>query len=156
MNKTTYTNKYRNIDFRAHPELYTIGKGEQGVLIAEPYKSEILPRWRFKTPEVAQKSAEEIYDLYLNYRENNDFVGMDMTRKFLQMGFTRSRRYANHADGRKYNKDGTIKAQDSNSEISPKAQSARIFLSFYHKVINDNQYQKMKKAHLLLEKKRRM
>ena len=39
---------------------------------------------------------------------------MDMCRKFLEMGFTRARRYANHKDGKKYNKDGTratIKSQ---------------------------------------------
>ena len=31
---------------------------------------------------------------------------MDMCRKFLEMGFTRARRYANHKDGKKYGKDG--------------------------------------------------
>jgi len=34
---------YTGIDFKKHPELYRIGIGEQGVLMAEPYKSEILP-----------------------------------------------------------------------------------------------------------------
>ena len=29
---------------------------------------------------------------------------MDMARKFLEMGFTRARRYANHSSGRKYDK----------------------------------------------------
>ena len=32
----------------------------------------------------------------------DDFVGADMARKFLQMGFTRARRYANHRGGKKY------------------------------------------------------
>lgn len=90
------------IDFRENPELYRVGKGEQGVLTAEPYKSEILPMWRFKTPEIAEKSAKEIYAKYLEYSEQNDFVGMDMARKFIQMGYTRSRRYANHKSGKKY------------------------------------------------------
>ncbi len=26
-----------NIDYRQHPELYRVGKGEQGVLICQPY-----------------------------------------------------------------------------------------------------------------------
>lgn len=103
---TSYAAKYRDINFREHPELYEIGRGEQGVLLAEPYKSEILPFWRFATPEAAQESAENIYDLFLEYKKQKDFVGMDMARKFLQMGFTRSRRYANHASGKKYAKDG--------------------------------------------------
>lgn len=36
------------IDYRKHPELYKVAKGEQGVLTVEPYKSEILPHWRFR------------------------------------------------------------------------------------------------------------
>ena len=40
-----------------------------------------------------------------------DFIGMDMCRKFLEMGFTRARRYANHRDGKKY-KDGKILPQE--------------------------------------------
>ena len=31
--------------------------------------------------------------MYVDYRAKNDFVGMDMCRKFLEMGFTRARRY---------------------------------------------------------------
>lgn len=52
------------IDFRKQPELYRVGRGEQGVLLVEPYKSEILPHWRFKTPDIAKKSAEEIMELF--------------------------------------------------------------------------------------------
>ncbi|MFS0725323.1 DUF4385 family protein [Paenibacillus sp. 1P07SE] len=37
-----YELDYDKLDLRAHPELYTIGRGEQGVLMVEPYKSEIL------------------------------------------------------------------------------------------------------------------
>ncbi|HAF87064.1 MAG TPA: DUF4385 domain-containing protein, partial [Legionellales bacterium] len=103
---TNYPDCYRHIDFRKHPERYPIGKGEQGVLMAEPYKSEILPYWRFKTPEIAKASAEKIYALFLEYKEKQEFVGMDMARKFLQMGFTRARRYANHHSGQKYEENG--------------------------------------------------
>ncbi|STX29130.1 Uncharacterised protein [Legionella beliardensis] len=154
MDKTDYANRYRHINFRLHPERYIIGKGEQGVLIAEPYKSEILPHWRFKTPQIAKQSAETIYNLFLNYRDGNDFVGMDMARKYLQMGFTRARRYANHASGRKYDSSGAVKPQEPNSESSLKAESARIFLAFYQQVMEDEQYQALKKKHLLLEKKK--
>src|SRR5688500_14446261 len=43
----------QTIDYRAQPHRYVIGKGEQGVLTVEPYKSELLPLWRFKTPAMA-------------------------------------------------------------------------------------------------------
>ena len=101
----SYADNYRDIDFKKHPEKYLIGKGEQGVLIAQPYKSEILPHWRFKTKNEAQKSAEHIYQMFLKYGEQGDFVGMDMARKFLQMGWTRARRYANYPDGKKYDEN---------------------------------------------------
>ena len=70
---------------KAHRMSYRIGRGEQGVLTFEPYKSEILPLWRFKTPTIARKSSKQIYDKFLEYDQKGDFVGMDMCRKFLQM-----------------------------------------------------------------------
>lgn len=97
-----YSQDFSRIDFRKSPHLYQIGCGEQGVLMVEPYKSEILPYWKFKTEAIANKSAQQIYTLYLHYLKQNDFVGMDMCRKFLQMGYTRARRYANYPTGRKY------------------------------------------------------
>src|SRR6476469_6915723 len=99
-----YSLDFESIDFRRHPELYCIGKGEQGVLLIEPYKSEILPHWRFKTVAEAEKSSRYIYKMFLQYLKANDFPGADMARKFLQMGWTRARRYANHKGGRKYDK----------------------------------------------------
>lgn len=120
-----YEMDFANINFRKHPELYRVGKGEQGVLLVEPYKSEILPHWRFKTPEIARASANKIYKMFLQYKSQGDFVGMDMARKFLQMGYTRSRRYANHKSGRKY--------AEASREVLPreedalKAESAKIF-----------------------------
>jgi len=55
------------VDYRKHPDEYRIGKGEQGVLICEPYKSELIPHWRFKTPGLATQSSEIIYDIFENY-----------------------------------------------------------------------------------------
>ncbi|MBE2267113.1 MAG: DUF4385 domain-containing protein, partial [Anaerolinea sp.] len=108
MGEFDYNQDFKQVNFREHPELYRVGKGEQGVLLVEPYKSEILPHWRFKTPEVARESAAAIYALFLDYKAQGDFVGMDMARKYLQMGFTRARRYANHKSGRKYDADGNV------------------------------------------------
>jgi hypothetical protein len=132
-----YDLDFKATDFRKHPELYRIGKGEQGVLLVEPYKSEILPHWRFRTPEIAQESSEHIYGLFLDYLRQNDFVGADMARKFLQMGYTRSRRYANHRSGQKYDgpvpddkkgQSGAHGREQLPQDPDPvKAESARIF-----------------------------
>ena len=101
-NSFDYSLDFKNIDFRARPELYRVGRGEQGVLLVEPYKSEILPYWRFADEEKATASSDKIFQLFLNYLDTDDFVGADMARKFLQMGYTRARRYANHKGGKKY------------------------------------------------------
>ena len=140
-----YSLDFKNIDFRKQPELYRIGKGEQGVLLIEPYKSEILPHWRFKTPETAKRSANKIYKMFLDYRAKDDFVGMDMARKFLQMGYTRSRRYANHKSGRKY-KEGTKEVLER-QEDPIKAESATIFYEKWKKVREDKKYLEFKKQH---------
>lgn len=155
--KFDYSLDYKNLDLRKNPELYLVGKGEQGVLTIEPYKSEILPHWRFKTPEVARESSEKIYEMFLEYKRQRDFVGMDMARKFLQMGITRARRYANHPSGKKY--DGAVPADKKGvsgahgrAELpkgfdAQKAESARIFQEKYYLVKNDAVYQKLKREH---------
>lgn len=139
-----YDLDFDNINFREHPELYRVGRGEQGVLMVEPYKSEILQHWRFKTPEIAKESSEKIYQMYLDYKENDDFVGMDMARKFLQMGYTRARRYANYKGGRKYDENGEVKERDIDQE---KAESAAIFEVKWKIVREDGEYLKLKKEH---------
>lgn len=139
-----YDLDFENINFRKNPELYKVGRGEQGVLLVEPYKGEILPLWRFKTPAIARDSSEKIYELFLKYKEEDDFVGMDMARKYLQMGYTRSRRYANHKSGRKYDEKGKVKDRDFDPE---KAKSAEIFQEKWKMAREDKSYLKLKKAH---------
>ena len=106
-----YTLDFDNIDYRKNPEMYIIGRGEQGVLLVEPYKTEICKHWRFRTPEIAFASANRIYAMFNDYLIRDEFVGADMARKFLMMGWTRARRYANHRDGKKYDDRGRIKPQ---------------------------------------------
>ena len=140
-----YTIDFSAIDFRERPELYCVGRGEQGVLLVEPYKSEILPHWRFKTPEEALVSSAKIYEIYLQYKAANDFVGMDMARKFLQMGYTRSRRYANYKGGRKYTEDKSALRPRQNDAV--KAESAEIFREKWKQVREDAVYLERKKRH---------
>ena len=140
-----YKLDYKNILFEPNDPRYRIGRGEQGVLLVRPYTNDICKYWKFKTPEIAHKSAQKIFDLYLDYRCNKDFVGMDMCRKFLEMGFTRARRYANHKDGKKYDAEGNVKPQEPDALTSPKAKSATIFKEVRDKVTSDSIYQKMRK-----------
>lgn len=143
--KFDYDRDFANLDFRAHPELYQIGVGEQGVLSVEPYKSEILPHWRFKTPEIARESSAAIFALFERYRDAGDFVGMDMARKFLQMGYTRSRRYANHKGGRKYDPATGAALTEAGDPI--KAESAAIFAEVLGRAKADPEYLRLKARH---------
>jgi hypothetical protein len=108
---------------------YRIGRGETSVLTFEPYKSEILPLWRFKTPSIARTSSSAIYAKFLEYDAQNDFIGMDMSRKFLQMGMTRAKRYANHAGGRKYDKESGKELEKSQGHkgMQEKEEASLIF-----------------------------
>ncbi|MBG9446284.1 DUF4385 domain-containing protein [Cytobacillus firmus] len=139
-----YDLDFDNIDFRKNPELYRVGRGEQGVLLVEPYKSEILKHWRFKTPEIAEESSDKIYQMFLDYKEKEDFVGMDMTRKFLQMGYTRARRYTNYKGGKKYDENGKVNERQNDPV---KAESASIFMEKWKLAREDQDYLKRKKEH---------
>lgn len=133
-----------DIDYRKCPESYRVGKGEQGVLICQPYKNEILPYWKFKTPEIAKESSEKIYEIFLKYLEDNDFVGADMARKYLQMGFTRSRRYANYKGGKKYDKEHDYKKLERVGADPKKVKSAYIFFKKWQEAEDNKKYKKMK------------
>ena len=119
----------------------------------EPYKSELLPHWRFKTPQLARRSANKIYQMFRTYKAQEDFVGMDMARKFLQMGYTRARRYANHKTGRKYAERG--KEVLPREEDAGKAESAVIFYEKWQKARKDKTYVELKRRHRELKEKGR-
>lgn len=149
-----YLQDFSELNFNKSPEIYRVGIGEQGVLLVQPYKSELLPLWRFKNPAMAKQSSQALLKKFAGYLKELDFAGMDMTRKFLQMGFTRSRRYANHRSGKKYyGPVPTDKKGQSGSHgramlpivaDSEKAKSAEIFFRAWKKVEACGKYRKMR------------
>ena len=147
MKEFDYELDYKRLDFtdKETRKLYRIGRGEQGVLLVRPYTNVICDHWRFKTPDEAVESANHIFGMYLDYRDEKDFIGMDMCRKFLEMGFTRSRRYANHRDGKKYDNDGNIRPQEPDHATSKYAKSATIFKKVRDIVAKNETYVKMRK-----------
>ncbi len=130
---------YSGVDLREHPEAYEIGRGEQGVFHAEPYKGELLPLWSFKDAEAAERSADDIYERFLDYRAEGDFVGMDVARKYLQMGYTRSRRYAKYKGG---NKSKPLEKDDPE-----KSRAAGIFYKKWREAAEDEEYLRLKVEH---------
>ena len=147
MKEFDYDLDYKRIDFTVEKnrKLYRIGRGEQGVLLVRPYTNDICSHWRFVNENIARKSADKIYSMFLDYKDKQDFIGMDMARKFLEMGFTRSRRYANHSDGRKYAEDGSIRPQSPDALYCEKSKSARVFKQMRDKAAYDPTYKQMRK-----------
>ena len=128
---------FDGVDLRVEPQKYQIGRGEYGVFHAQPYKSELMPLWRFRTPDVARESAAALYAKFAEYRAAGDFVGMDVARKYIQMGWTRARRYANHRGGRKYDDGGN---ELPRSVDAVKAASAAVFAEYLARVKADAVY----------------
>ena len=81
MKEFDYDLDYKRLDFTDEEtrKLYRIGRGEQGVLLVRPYTNDICTHWRFKTPKIAMMSAHTIFDMYLDYLEEKDFIGMDLS-----------------------------------------------------------------------------
>ncbi len=150
MKEFDYNIDYKHTMFRPNDTRYRIGRGEQGVLLVRPYTENICQHWRFKTVAIAKKSAKTIYEMYVDYKKIHDFVGMDMCRKFLEMGFTRARRYANHKDGRKYVQTHDEKfrplPQAKDWATNEKAKAARVFKKYRDLVTQDETYIEMRKS----------
>jgi hypothetical protein len=147
MKEFDYSLDYKTLDFTNlnTKKLYRIGRGEQGVLLVRPYTDDICRHWRFKDVDTARKSSHKIYEMYCDYKRQKDFIGMDMARKFLEMGFTRSRRYANHKSGQKYDSSGSVLPQEKDALTSVKAMAAMVFKNIRDRVANDSEYVRMRK-----------
>jgi len=147
MKEFDYELDYKSLDFTDAEtrKLYRIGRGEQGVLLVRPYTDDICAHWRFVNEETAIKSSDAIYSMFCTYRRNKDFIGMDMARKFLEMGFTRARRYANHSSGRKYDSNGKVRPQEVDWKTNEKAKAAQIFKVIRDKAAYDPTYKEMRK-----------
>ena len=143
-----YELPYEDLDFTDEEtrKLYRIGRGEQGVLLVRPYTNDICAHWRFVDETTARDSSAKIYQMFLGFKTKGDFIGMDMARKFLEMGFTRARRYANHASGRKYDEvSGDTRPQEKDWRTNEKSKAAAVFKKVRDLAAYDQTYQQMRR-----------
>ena len=148
MKEFDYELDYKNLDFTDEEtrKLYRIGRGEQGVLLVRPYTNDICAHWRFVDEAAARNSSAKIYSMFLGFKAKGDFIGMDMARKFLEMGFTRARRYANHASGRKYDEvSGEARPQEKDWRTNEKSKAAAVFKKVRDLAAYDQTYKEMRK-----------
>ena len=95
---------------------------------------------------MAETSSATIYRMFESYLESGDFPGADMARKFLQMGWTRARRYANHKGGRKY--DPVTGSELPRNEDVEKAAAAAVFYERYVAAREHPDYLRLKQDHI--------
>ncbi len=136
----------RDTNYRIRENMYVIGKGQHMVFTCKPYTEELLPHWGFETPKLAHDSATKIYSMFLEYLKGKDFVGADMAKKYLHMGFTRSRRNDNHSS------DTKLKGVEGSQEVSPQREygmsvSTEIFKVHWDLSRTNEEYLRMKKKH---------
>jgi hypothetical protein len=135
-----------DVDFREHPEAYEVGRGEEGAFKIQPYKDELLPLWSITTLPEAREAAEAIFERFEAYREAGEFPGMDMARKYLQMGWTRSLRYAKYPGGRKYDDDGEER-EPKQWYDEEKYEISQVYRKYLDRVREDPAYEAAKQAH---------
>ena len=134
-----------DLDFRAHPERYRHTGDERGAFKIQPYKRELLPLWDVTTLAGACEGAQAIHAQYRAYRAADDFVGMDLARKYLQMGWTRALRYAKYPGGTK-----TVDGAEREPEFwydPEKRRISRVYRFHLDQVRTDPAYEGAKAAH---------
>jgi len=134
-----------DLDFRAHPERYRHTSDERGAFKIEPYKSELLPAWTIADLGPAAESAQHIHERYREYRDRGEFPGMDMARKYLQMGYTRAMRYAKYPGGKKY--EGGEEREPQEWYDDEKREIAKLFEAKWERVREDERYRRLKDEH---------
>jgi hypothetical protein len=128
-----------DVNFRENPEAYEVGRGEQGAFKIQPYKDELLPLWTIKTLDGAETAASDLFERFQEYKHEDEFVGMDMARKYLQMGWTRSLRYAKYPGGRKYDDDGDEREPEEWYD-EEKYEISQIYRAYLDRVRADETY----------------
>jgi hypothetical protein len=70
------------INYKNNPEYYIYTSNEKDALEIEPYKTEIIE---------FEDDQNKLYQLFLKYLDNNDLIGADMIRKFIQIGIKKNK-----------------------------------------------------------------
>ena len=103
-------------------------------------------RWQYKDEAAAKESSEALWEKFEAYKADDDFVGMDMARKYLQMGFTRAMRYAKYPGGQKYDAEGNEREQQTWADADKRA-AAVVFRKKYQAAKDDADYQRLREHH---------
>ena len=85
LNIMKLSNRWRHdINYASLPLKYCYTQCTGGIYICNPYKDEILSKIKMSDPKAAQSNIDSLLSIFKNYLKLGDFVGADLTRKFLQ------------------------------------------------------------------------
>ncbi|KAL8723564.1 MAG: hypothetical protein Q9225_000199 [Loekoesia sp. 1 TL-2023] len=119
-------------------------------LTYEPYKSALVPHWKFRSVAQAKASSQTLWSKFLEYEKEDDFMGMDMARKYIQLGMTRAKRSANFNNDRRENNDeegGKELERRSGRELKEeKKEASRLFREVWEKCRAHEGYKIRKEA----------
>ncbi len=130
------------------------GRGT-GHMSIEPYRSHLNCMWRFQTVAQARQSANDLWNRFLDYKEHEDFIGMDMALKFIQMGMMCAQQIEDLRHG------STRDAEEALGEISPEhkraeltSEAALIFKAAFDKIRHHPGYLESKAGFMAEQEKR--
>ena len=135
------------INVKENPELYIVDNGLKGMYTFEPYKSLLLPLFKYKSQKAAKRSTEKL--LYqFNKNLGEDFIACNMCVKYLRAGVIFSRRYNRYGkSGRVYDENGErkgmLKIKDRDKE---KMDITRMYEKALKECVSNEEYKGMKKV----------
>ena len=74
------------IDYNKNPEYYIYTTTDNDARLIQPYSNIIIPMFNIDNYKDAKHSCLQIFKLFNNYIKNDDFIGADVFRKFIQLG----------------------------------------------------------------------
>ncbi len=74
------------INYHKNPEYYVYTKYDNESHLIQPYNKIILSLYNIDNNKEAKYSCMQIFNLFNDYIINNDFIGADVCRKFIQLG----------------------------------------------------------------------
>jgi len=133
----------KEVNYKKDPEEYDTSTGVSGVFSVSPYKDQLIKDFTFKNVKQSRKSAKNLYNKFKLYREKMDFIGMDMTRKFLELGYLQSLRFSKFPGGKKYTKSGNVRRVDYKQD--EKLEISKIYKRYLNLVNSDKVYKRTKR-----------
>ncbi|KAK3678070.1 hypothetical protein LTR78_002165 [Recurvomyces mirabilis] len=120
---------------------------------------ELCMSYRIARVPIAENSSKNLWSAFEYFLKTEDFVGADMARKFIQMGMTRAKRYANHKGGKKYDRSEREVTRDSGERVElakseghqgreEKLAASEVFKAVWRRCTSDERYLELKKEFL--------